>query len=461
MKTRYLIYIKRLSIILWIGFLCSCTQEFLDIKRDKTQVIPVSLRDYGSLLGNTVMQSNNPVLGEVGSDDYFVTLDVWNTLSSSTFKNAYIWADEIFEGESSTDWNKSFERIMICNFVLDGIKNMEVEPEELLQRNHIRGEALYFRGLSYYLLAQVFCAAYDASGADQNLGLPLRTSSNINMNVPRSSLQETFNFIINDLQQALLLLPVNSADNTHPGRAASHGTLASVYHYIQDYDKALLHADSSIFYNPQILDYNTLNVDINAPFGSYGKGNPEILLYLSSAAPTPMASSRINIDSGLLNSYEEYDLRKKAFFTKTGNRDSYKTGYTGVSALRFMGFTSTEMYLIRAECLTRKNSISQAISDMEFIAKHRYTNPGYKSYADNIQLEELMDNILLERRKELVYRGKRWGELKRLSLDSRTARSITRKLGDNLYTLNPGENKWLFPIPSEVVRIGGLEQNPR
>jgi len=74
---------------------------------------------------------------------------------------------------------------------------------------------------------------------------------------------------------------------------------------------------------------------------------------------------------------------------------------------------------------------------------------------------EALEIILQERRKELVFRGLRWFDLKRLNKDPRFAVTLKRVIEDKEYILPPNDNKYLFPIPSAVIEMTGIKQNPR
>ena len=70
--------------------------------------------------------------------------------------------------------------------------------------------------------------------------------------------------------------------------------------------------------------------------------------------------------------------------------------------------------------------------------------------------------ILDERRKELAFRsGLRWSDLKRLNQDSRYAKTLSRKIGGQSYTLAPGDKRYAFLIPVSVVQMDGVAQNSR
>jgi hypothetical protein len=68
--------------------------------------------------------------------------------------------------------------------------------------------------------------------------------------------------------------------------------------------------------------------------------------------------------------------------------------------------------------------------------------------------------ILEERRKELVFRGVRWTDLKRLNIEGANI-TLTRKLNGITHKLAPNDPKYILPIPPDVLALGGIEPNLR
>src|SRR5690606_38670464 len=77
--------------------------------------------------------------------------------------------------------------------------------------------------------------------------------------------------------------------------------------------------------------------------------------------------------------------------------------------------------------------------------------------------EHLLRIILEERRKELVRRGIRWSDLRRLNRDNRFRKSIIRRLildgEERIFVLEPNSENYTYKIPREVIQITGMEQN--
>lgn len=445
-------------------FLSSCGKQFLDVKRNKSQVVPTSLSDYRSILNDDgFMNYNFPIqLGVIGGDEYYISSTEWLSLADPIDKNGYIWANDIYEGQTGHDWNRGYEKIMLANFIFDGLKKINENSENKLLRDEILGEAHFFRGFSYFLLAQLFCEQYDLAISKHSLGLPLRTSSNINISYNRSTLDETYNFILSDISEAIHLLPEKTEAHTRPGKAAALTVMAMIYMQMSNYSEALPFIEKALDINNELINFNTLDLDVFEPFPLYGVGNPEILFYASSTTSPILSDYRMSIDSVLYKTYNEHDLRKKLFFEKDGDRIISKGGYSGLNFFLFTGITTAEMYLMAAECRAMVDSnVDTAIDYLDNLRVNRYEHINFRSIDKTIDKQELLEKIMDERRKELILRGRRWQDLRRYINEKRIDSPLIRLLGDTEYKLHPNSKKWVWPIPPDVISTSGIEQNQR
>ena len=456
---------KRTKLI-WLNIILSlfctgCMKDFLDIKREKSQVIPSKLEDYLALLDYNLNYNFPCQIGEVGSDDYYVLEGQWSSLTNAVHKNAYIWAKEIYEGDEGYDWNRGYEKILIANFVLEGVLKIQETSQNKILRDEILGSAHFYRGTIFFMLAQLYCEQYNSQQSNQLLGLPLRKTSNINDRYKRSTLEETYVLIIEDLIQAINLLPQETVVNTRPNRKAALAMLSNIYLQKGEYDLALKCADETLKSGTTLLDYNKINTSVNSPFPLYGQGNSEILFYSHTTSPQILGTARLIVDSILYKSYENYDLRKVAFFRLLNGNYTFKGHYSGIVAFLFCGITTSETLLVRAECRVRLNDLKGAREDLNLLRTNRLRKESYVPLDSNISKSTLFLEVINERRKELVYRGKRWYDLKRFSSEIELAKSLERNIGGLKYTLPIGDNRWIWPIPTDVIKLGGIEQNKR
>jgi hypothetical protein len=135
-----------------------------------------------------------------------------------------------------------------------------------------------------------------------------------------------------------------------------------------------------------------------------------------------------------------------------------KGGYSG-SQPPFSGMATDEAYLIRAECAARAGNTGSALNDLNALLSKRWVTGTYTPYA-TASPGALLDTILVERRKELPFRGVRWTDLRRLNKRGGNI-TLTRSLNGQLYQLAPNSRLYVLPIPPDVIALSGMQQNPR
>ncbi len=447
-------------LIILTSILGACQKEFLAERSDKALLVPKTLTDFQTLLDNLNVFNITPSLQVIASDDYYSTDVKINTFSASQ-KNSFIWASDIDEGLSISDWNTPYQQVFYANVVLDGLLEMEEASSQQQQWKVIKGSALFHRAFAFYNLAQLFAKPFDPSNAKTDLGIPIRLQADVNIKSTRGTLQQTYDQIIKDLKQAEALLPVSSAFQSRPSKIAAQALLARVYLNMEDYQNALLYAGAVLKVYGSLIDYNTLNKTSNVPFPvAPNNNNLETIFYSRMITYAFGTATNATVDPSLYQSYLTDDLRKVIFFSGS-NPSWFKGRYTGNTGALFSGLASDEMYLIRAECEARIGKVENAMESLNILLKSRYSNAvSYPVLTANSPADAL-DQVLKERRKELVFRGLRWGDLRRLNKDSRYQVTLARSLNGQTYNLLPNSNRYTFPVPAQEVLLSGIEQNPR
>ncbi|RLJ75144.1 RagB/SusD family nutrient uptake outer membrane protein [Pedobacter alluvionis] len=462
---KYILYL----LIMFVIVSCKKQDEWLNVKSNKADIIPKTLQDYQAILdNNTVMNSNFPAIGIISADNGNVSDLIATTGGTLQERNAYKWASDIYEGGLSggVDWIYPYKAIEYANVVLDGLKNIDKISQSEVQYNNIKGSALFYRAVAFYALAQIYIKPYNSETAASDPGLLLRISSDVNVRYDRATVQKTYEQIIDDLSQAVSFLPLTPVYKTRPSVPAAQMMLAKVYLNMSIYDKAKSFADLVLNNNNTLLDFNTLNTALTYPLPTFKDNNPEILFFnLTLNYSLGSISNRV-ITSELYNSYNVNDLRKTIFFrTNTDATHSFRGAYCG-SSETFCGLSLNELILIRAECLARTGHINDAMADLNLLLSKRWKknssgNTTYINQTANSE-NEALEIILNERRKELPFTGNlRWEDLRRLNSDSRFAKTLSRTILGQIYTLAPNDPKYTLPIPPSEISINPVIQNPR
>lgn len=456
--------IEKVFILLAAFAISACGEDFLNIRRNANQVVPKTIADYQAILDVNSVMNNVPAhtLGVVGSDEYYVDDGMLESVGQSWQRNAYVWAVDVFEGQESLDWNRAYQRILYANMAL-GVRKITPEFSEIESWNNVVGSALFFRALNHYQLAQLFMPPYDTLTASQDRALPLKLDYDVSISPTIPSAQVYYAQIVNDVREAIELLPDQSKNTFRPSKAAACALLVRCYLQMQRYKDAIEIADIGLALTNSLLDYNTLDLDKDYTFEmDNGTSNPDVLFYSILAGQAIMTEERFNVDSILYEFYEDNDLRKRAFFRISPDlRVMYKGAYTGYpSSSPFAGLTVSEMLISRAECHARIGNTEKALSDLNELLRNRFDKMHFQPVSLSTA-DELLRVILLERRKELYLRGLRWEDLRRLNKDPRFAITLVREIDGRRHELVPLDPKWTWPIPDNEVPLTGIEQNNR
>lgn len=445
---------KILSFALLVAALSAAScKKYLELKPNKKLLTDPTVEQVQGLLDHNDRMNRTPNSGELSADDYYMTTEAYNALTLRTVKAAYLWEDEIIFDQFPNEWSYAHEPIYYANVALELLEKIERTNPNAAAYDNAKGSALLFRCKSFLENVFTWAKAYDKNTSSSDLGIPLRLHSDFNEPSVRASVKEVYERIIADLEQAVRLLPLTPEHVMRPSRPAAYALLSRTYLAMREYDKAGRYADSCLQLKNTLIDYNTLNSAANFPLSMF---NNEVIMHCVQGLTSQL--TRTN-DSNLYRSYAPNDLRKTIFFRPNGDGTfGFKGNYTGSSSM-FSGTATDEMYLIRAECFARAGNTTAALSDLNTLLLKRYkANTFVPLTAASSQ--EALNKILVERRKELLIRGLRWMDIKRLNKEGANI-SIRRIINNTVYELPPNDPRFALPFPGYIISITGMPQNPR
>jgi len=430
--------------------LVSCN-NFLDIKPDSKMAIIESKQDLWTLLDNELVFNSVSVLGEDLADNYYVSDQTWNSSANQAVRNKYVWNST---ENDDIGWSVLYSKVYNANVVLEGTETIKREIPENDYRE-IMGTALFYRSLFFYELLSVYAMPYKIGATDSYLGIPLRTTADINQNFQRSTVKESLDLILRDMEMAGNYLKESSGSITRPSRLAVWSQMARIYLDIADYDHAMEYAGKVLDLADELLDYNLIDQDQKVPFDH---SNREVL-HLTYGYSSFLTQSRGIVDSTLYKSYAVGDRRKGSFFTTgKGGTTIFKGSYTQGAGTHFTGTTTAEMYLVFIESAIKKNRLDLAQERLLFYLGHRYASGSAPSVDGN--RETLLKLVHAERRKELVFRNRRWNDVKRFNLEGEDI-LLRRSLNGKSFEIPANSNRYAMLIPIEVIKLGGIIQNDR
>lgn len=452
---------KRLLLIVLIISvqLLSC-KKFLDKKSDTSLVVPETIEDMQALLDDIDIMNNlqTPSYGEASANDYYVSESNYDRFGRNV-KDAYMWRN--FDYKYPNDWADGYNPVFNANLCLEAIEKVSITDQNKAAWENVKGSALFFRAYYYLHLAWTFAKVYDESTAASDLGIVLRTGTNFNIRSQRATVKETYDSIISDATRAIEYLGEQPLNVYRPSKAAAYGLLARIYLSMRKYEEALENSDLSLQLKETLMDFNG-DPDINSLTGNVTfksfPFNKEVLFFTSM---TQNYTSRHplygRIDTLLYASYATDDLRRKAYFrSQTGQR--FKGSYVGDQNNLFTGIATDEMLITRAECYARNGMTTEAMTDLNTLLKKRWSNLVPYPEITAIDAAEALDKILVERRKELLMRGLRWMDIKRLNKEGKNIVPVRIMKGETV-NLPVNDNRYALPLPKDIIDQTGMQQN--
>lgn len=445
--------LKNSFIIIFFLFFLSGCKKYLDLKSNQNLSVPDNLEDIELILNNAGELNLGMVAGNAGSDEYYLLPADWESLDLFS-RESYVWTPG---AQDTYDWSFFYKVIFYANTVLENIDeiNRAVAPSKW---DDLKGRALFLRGYNFFQLLQIYAPQFQGN-ENSPLGLPIRLNADFNQPVQRASLKSSYEQVIRDIETSVSLLPKRNIHSTQPSRWASFALLARIHLLLGNYQQAYDFSDSCLNISSGLMDYNTVSDEPEFPFPGL-TSNPEVIYYTSTDIPPNAYYWMAKVDSNIHKAFEENDLRRKLFLINNGDGTySFKGNYTA-SYLLFNGLAVDEIYLTKAEAGVRTGRINEALFTLNALLKKRWKTGEFNDITV-IEPATLLSIVLQERRKELMFRGLRWSDLRRLNVDPVFRRTINRDINGQSYSLAPGDLRYTWLIPNQSINVSGIPQNPR
>ncbi len=449
---------KYLLIIACIGLLTGC-ESFLDSRPDIRLVVPETLDDIQAMLNHDNLH-NSSGYNLISTDDMYFPDSRALTLNINDL-NHYSWADFPYEVSAThIDWFLLYRNIFSVNHIINLLNNMdtpETESNRMWQSNML-GHAYFLRAYYYFDLLQIFANPYDDQTASTDLGVPIRLTDDVKVIEQRHSVQEGYDQIFSDLEKAYELLPVIETLRSKSSKLVVDAFKARIYHSMRNYNLSREYAEKVLTQYSVIPNYSQLNIGTNFPLMMDG-----VIFHSHHGSISFLHTSGVSvglINPDLFNEYHQNDLRKTLYFSLgpdgLANRVRSYSGFF----LGFTGLATDEMYLIVSEGLARNNQIPQAINILNTLLEPKWLPGTFEPYTASNQ-QEAMSIILQERRKQLVMRGQRWSDLRRLNMEPQYAVTLYRNILGETFTLPPNDPRYAIQIPPDESDLSGIQLNPR
>ena len=412
------------------------------------------------------------------------------------FGRAQNYADRVYD--SSDDeliWKTFYNHIKAANSVLTLTEGSDDASLKIY-----RGQAFAARAYDYLNLAQFYQFTY--AGHENALCVPIVTEKKTDeelQNNPRATVQQVYDQIISDLNQALELMGEsfdNGASKDQIDAAVVHGLRARAYLLMHKWKEAAADAEAAIAGGtPQSIKEVSTPTFNSASAASWLWGVmitedndvvktgiinwPSHLCSLTGSGYTTLVGAWRFVSSKLYDMIPASDMRKQWFVSPEGTTSLVGPEVVGsfgmdpYTNVKFGAYQSIvgnptnasdwplmrveEMYLIKAEAEAMGGDLAKAKTTLESFVQ-TYRDPQFKSKAASA--EQFQDEVWLQRRMEL------WGEGFGLFDILRLKKPVDRKNSNYeaiiQYYIEPESQILIYRIPQcEMNTNAGIseEQN--
>lgn len=369
------------------------------------------------------------------------------------------WGDYpklIFTASSAAEvrdwWNGSYSAIAGANLIIDNeTKILAIDNSTAGQAFAAAaiGEAKFWRAINYFQLVQMFG------------GVPLRTTQAKRadqVNIPRSTPEEVYNLIIQDLKDAESSLP-EIAPKGVVKKASASAYLAKVYLTRKNYTDALAKATEVI--NSGVFSLVPTFADV---FDVAKKNGPEDIFGIQFVQVDGQGNRLgslsgwgiTSVDPSLYPKYVPADTRKAVTFAEPSNPASTQgkwlfPGVVGdIQPNNFIVYRYADLVLIKAEAENEVNGPTTAAYAEINKVRNR---AGLGDLSSGLTQDQFRDAVINERNLELALEEIRWFDLKRTDRLQSTLTAVGRPWNDKYL---------LFPIPQAEIDAsnGVITQNP-
>ncbi|MFP4089807.1 MAG: RagB/SusD family nutrient uptake outer membrane protein [Cyclobacteriaceae bacterium] len=413
------------SILASASLLMSC-EEWVDEPQPQAEVVPEivfstvdgveayltgtyrTIRGFNDELVNTTA-SNDDSEGfgsimntrTVRGNDFMQPAFQW-----MTFEYRYLDRNNPNSRKVNMVWNMSYELVNSMNALLEGLEESPLSESERLP---LAAEARAIRAFAYFQAIREYALPYQA-GRD-NVGIPIYDASTVveDRGNPRASVGDVYDVIVTDLEFASENLSQDREFTWKINKAVADGILARVYLEMglyQDAADAANRARTAFGGGLNAASYTDGFRDISSPEWMWGMpystDQTAFFGMFASFWDGTRYVPTIRANPTFVENFSETDVRN--MFTLEED-DLYSTDKFIADAdfgEDVVLMRVAEMYLIEAEALARLGNEAQAAELLYTLQSNR--DPELTSASGNTG-QALIDEIMLERRKELYGEG--------------------------------------------------------
>ncbi|SNR75839.1 RagB/SusD domain-containing protein [Maribacter sedimenticola] len=455
MKNNKIIMLLLASMAIIVG---SCTTDDLDPTLAQSKNVEGSITKVDNLYSILKGAHNVMTSEEYYGRDLIANNEVRSDNAFSNGNSGRFTTQSQFQYNANTGfiWDDVYEMMSNANIIIN--TDLSSLEGDLAYGEHIQGQAMILRALGNFDLLRV----YGQQHAGGTLGVPIvNTFKGDDLFPSRSTVEEVKQAIYTDLQTAFDMMD-SSYDTSKilVSKYVAKALESRVAVYFEDWGRAVTASEAVInsdlysvigadAYVSSWAGDGGSNVIFELAFSGSDNLGPNALSYIYRyPSDAPAGYGDLQVMSDVLDIYDDGDVRLGIFgFQNEGTelRNIGKYPDTAIGADNIPLFRYEEVILNYAEALFETSG--DALTQLNLIAENRGAVP-YTSVTK--------EDILNERRRELIFEGFRFDDLMRTGQSVNT----TGVLENTVETLTYPNNLFAWPIPiSEINANSNMQQN--
>lgn len=410
-------------------------------------------------------------VGNLVNDTYAYSTNIPSLVSTKpqTLNYAYTVYDESVDRKNLAITDVKYEKLyfLINNIYNVVLRNADQASGDRNKASQLKAEAYILRAYMHYLLVNLYAKAYDPVTATTDGGIPYvkEDNSTITTNT-KSSVAEVYANIMADIESGLSLnsLPQTPSNNMRVGLGFALAVKAQVLLTLRQFPEALAAANQSLSINSFISNDRLFAPVGTQPFGKLQATAPENLFYMAQGGNPLLSTPSLEITESIYEPGNIINSYVKPYYPSGNPFSGLPTSKLWLNsatpfAINTAGLTTSDSYLIKAECLARAGDLSSALAIINQIRQNRIHPNQYAAVSASTEAE-VMALLSRTQRIEFLFTMKNFIHLKRLSTDPVYKQTITRTIEGISYQLNPGSALWIFPFPQSATNYNpNLTQN--
>ncbi|SKB40953.1 SusD family protein [Sphingobacterium nematocida] len=420
-------------------------------------------------LAGDYFESEYSIYGDLRADDVIRNTVTGSNLLLNEYNYSY---DQENVGPTLGLWREGYAAINNINNVINAADPIRDKGGvDLARIKMIEGEAHILRGLMFFALSNIYAQHYTYTADASHLGIPIPlVTPKPGVKMSRASMKATYEQIISDLKFGIEALGSTKKERVFASADAAKALLSRIYLYMGDYDNSIKYATEVLDGGKYPLAKPSEYMDMfraTAQRKDFSSINAEVIwqFNLTKLRPNSINIFYFGVESigavrpSYIDLFDDQDIRKSMFGFDERSKSYLSLKYAQYDGvveanvpIVFKVVRSSEMFLNRAEAYFHSKQYDLAVADIKQIRARAYNVSPQSVTISYTSPDELLQQIKLERRKELGFEGQRIFDIMRYK------ESLDRGTGctSPVCKLSYPNDLFIMPIPKRELDANDL-----